>query len=217
MKILSVEDDAMTRLVQESALHDLGHELLTAGDGEEAWAVFRANPVRLIVSDWAMPRVDGLELCRRVRALGGDYVYFILLTQRSVNLQNREAALAAGVDDFLTKPVNVEELWMRLKVAERILGFTQQVKQLESFLPICSYCKKIRDDRNYWNQLEEYINAVTGTRFSHSICPDCYDRELRPQLKAMGIADPNPAATSPTKPQAKRRPPGPAASAGPGA
>jgi DNA-binding response OmpR family regulator len=186
MKILSVEDDAMTRLVQEAALHELGHELSTAGDGEEAWSVFQRNPVRVIVSDWAMPRVDGLELCRRVRALGGDYVYFILLTQRSVTLANREAALAAGVDDFLTKPANIEELWMRLKVAERILGFTQQLKQLESFLPICCYCKKIRDDRNYWNQIEEFINARTGTHFSHSICPDCYKRKVIPQLKKTG-------------------------------
>jgi DNA-binding response OmpR family regulator len=103
-----------------------------------------------------------------------------------VTLANREAALAAGVDDFLTKPANIEELWMRLKVAERILGFTQQLKQLESFLPICCYCKKIRDDRNYWNQIEEFINARTGTHFSHSICPDCYKRKVIPQLKKTG-------------------------------
>ena len=187
MKILVAEDDNIARLVLESALAKLGHEIVSAADGEEAWSIYSANPVRVIVSDWLMPRANGLELCQRVRKAGGDYVYFILLTNLSANTENQEAAVAAGVDDFLSKPVNPQELWMRLRVAERILQFTTQVNQLESFLPICSYCKKIRDDRNYWQGVESYFERKQGTRFSHSICPECVATVVQPQLAALGI------------------------------
>jgi hypothetical protein len=76
---------------------------------------------------------------------------------------------------------------MRLRVAERIIGFTTAVQQLESFLPICSYCKNIRDDKKYWRGIEEYINSRTGTNFSHAVCPDCVEKVLKPQLAKLGI------------------------------
>ncbi len=187
MKILVAEDDNIARLVLESALRKLGHETVCAADGDEAWALFCASPVRVIVSDWMMPGTDGLELCRRVRARKTDYVYFILLTNLAANTENQQAAVEAGVDDFLSKPVDPQELWMRLRVAERILQFTTQVSQLESFLPICGYCKKIRDDSNYWQQVESYFKQKQGTQFSHSVCPDCMEKVVRPQLAALGI------------------------------
>lgn len=74
---------------------------------------------------------------------------------------------------------------MRLRVSERILRYATQVQQLEAFLPICSYCKKVRDDQNYWQQIEGYINARTGSEFSHSVCPDCYTRVIVPELEAL--------------------------------
>ena len=187
MKILVAEDDNIARLVLESALRKLGHETVSAADGDEAWSLFCASPVRVIVSDWMMPGTDGLELCRRVRARKTDYVYFILLTNLTANTENRHAAVEAGVDDFLSKPVDQQELWMRLRVAERILQFTTEVRQLESFLPICGYCKKIRDDSNYWQQVESYFKQKQGTQFSHSVCPDCMEKVVRPQLAALGI------------------------------
>lgn len=187
MKILLAEDDNLARLVLESALRKLGHETVSAKDGDEAWALFCAEPVRVIVSDWMMPGIGGLELCRRVRAQKTDYVYFVLLTNLSANVENQQAAIEAGVDDFLSKPVDPQDLWMRLRVAERILQFTTQVRQLESFLPICGYCKKVRDDSNYWQQVESYFKEKQGTQFSHSICPDCMERVVKPQLAALGI------------------------------
>jgi len=96
------------------------------------------------------------------------------------------------VDDFLTKPLDMQELWMRLRVSERILKFTTQVRQLEAFLPICSYCKKVRDDQNYWQQIEGYINERTGSEFSHSICPDCYQRVIIPELEKLKIPQSKP-------------------------
>jgi phosphoserine phosphatase RsbU/P len=193
VKILVVDDDPIARLMLEAALRSLGHETVTATDGETAWQELHRQSVRAVVSDWMMPGIDGLELCRRIRAENSEYIYFILLTGLTASQKNQQTAAEAGVDDFLNKPVNSQELWRRLRVAERILEYTRQVRQLESFLPICSYCKKVRDDQDYWQQIEGYLNARTGTAFSHVICPDCYESQVRPQLRAYGVDAPYPA------------------------
>ncbi len=186
MKILAVEDDKMALMMMRQALVRLGHEVIEARDGREAWAKLQREPVRVVVSDWEMPEADGLELCRRIRARRkADYAYFILVTARDASEENQQNAMDAGVDDFLTKPLDVFELRMRLRTAERILKYTTQVRQLEELLPICSYCKKIRDDQNYWQQMEGYINERTGSEFSHSICPDCYQRVIVPELEKL--------------------------------
>lgn len=189
MRILTVEDDPVARLVLHQALGRLGHEVVAASDGVQALEILAREPVRVVVSDWMMPALDGLKLCRRVRArTGADYVYFILLTALTADHANQEEAADAGVDDFLTKPLDFTELWMRLRVAERILKFATQVRQLEAFLPICSYCKKVRDDHNYWQQIESYINERTGTDFSHSVCPCCYKDVVLPEIEKLKAA-----------------------------
>ena len=172
------------------ALKRLGHETVEAADGDAAWELLNATEgVRVVVSDWTMPNSDGLELCRKVRERSqGDYIYFILLTGRDATEDNQMKAGDAGVDDFLTKPLDLSELWTRLRVAERILRYTTQVRQLEEMLPICSYCKKIRDDQNYWQQIEGYISERTGTDFSHSVCPDCYQRVVMPEIAQLKAA-----------------------------
>jgi sigma-B regulation protein RsbU (phosphoserine phosphatase) len=189
LKILTVEDDSVARAVLRQALRRLGHEAVEAADGEAAWEVLqKTEGVRVVVSDWIMPNSDGLELCKRVRGrVGSEYTYFILLTSRDATEENQMAAADAGVDDFLTKPLDFPELWTRLRVAERILRYTTQVRQLEEMLPICSYCKKIRDDQNYWQQIEGYISERTGSDFSHSVCPDCYQRVIVPELTKLKI------------------------------
>ncbi len=187
LKILAVEDDPVARKILVQALKRLGYEdVVEARDGAEALAQLEQSPARVIVSDWVMPGMDGLTLCRQVRArVKSEYVYFILLTSREADIENQREAIEAGVDDFLVKPLDLQELWMRLRVAERILRYATQVQQLEAFLPICSYCKKVRDDQNYWQQIEGYINARTGSEFSHSVCPDCYQRMIVPELEAL--------------------------------
>jgi DNA-binding response OmpR family regulator len=186
VKILAAEDDAVARAVLRQALRRLGHEVIEAADGEAAWELLADSPVRVVVSDWMMPRLDGLGLCRRIRAQPkAEYVYFILLTSSDATEDNQRTAADAGVDDFLTKPLDFTELWTRLRVAERILRYTTQVRQLEELMPICSYCKKIRDDQNYWQQIEGYINERTGSEFSHSVCPDCYSRVVMPELEKL--------------------------------
>ena len=94
--------------------------------------------------------------------------------------------MAAGADDFVTKPLDRAELHARLRVAERVLGLQQEVKQLEGLLPICSYCKRIRDEGDRWSQVEEYVSRRTEAQFTHGICPECYDRRVLPQIEQAG-------------------------------
>jgi DNA-binding response OmpR family regulator len=190
MKILIVEDDPVASAVLQASLKAFGRECTVAATGDEGWQRFSTAPHRLVISDWMLPGFDGLELCRRIRRRGGDYTYFILLSTQTTSGDNLEQATAAGVDDFLTKPARLAELKARLHVADRILHYATQVQQLESFIPICSHCKRVRDDKNYWNQIENYINTRTGSTFSHGVCPDCYETVYVPQMKAIGLEAP---------------------------
>ncbi len=189
MHILAVEDDPIAQVVLSSALTALGHRVTVAADGEAAWKAMGDRSLRVVVSDWHLPGLDGLDLCRRIRHEREDYVSFILITQQGATDANLEAAFGAGVDDFLTKPVSVRDLRLRLRVAERILGFTTEVRTLQSFIPICSYCHKVRNDAAYWSGIENYLREHAGTRFSHGCCPDCYESIVKPQLREFGIAE----------------------------
>lgn len=186
MKILVAEDDVISRKLLCTTLEQFGHTVVAFPNGLEAWQAFDDDPYRVIVSDWLMPKMDGLEFCRRVRnRVDTEYTYFILLTANAHGKENYLEAMQSGIDDFLPKPLDRDTIWMRLRVAERILRFATQISQLEAMMPICSYCKKVREDENYWEQVETYILNRTGTAFSHSVCPSCYERVVKPQLEAL--------------------------------
>ncbi len=180
MKILIAEDDPVSVKILQITLEHSNHQVVTAASGSEAWEIFDREPIRVLVSDWMMPGMDGLELCRKVRGRPKtDYTYFILLTAINTGRDNLRQAMDAGIDDFLVKPLDREAIIMRLRVAERILEFTRQIRQLNELLPICMYCKRIRDDKDYWQQVEAYLHTHTGSNFSHGICPDCFAKEMR--------------------------------------
>jgi DNA-binding response OmpR family regulator len=179
-RILIAEDDLISAKILQAALSKLGYEPDIARDGAEAWDKFNQEPARLIVSDWMMPRLDGLALCEKVRAHPkAPYTYFILLTANRTSADNYELASTAGVDDFLTKPLDREAIRMRLRVAERILKYTAEIRQLQELIPICTYCHKVRDEHDYWDLVESYIQKETGSRFSHGACPECFEKELK--------------------------------------
>jgi DNA-binding response OmpR family regulator len=179
MKILIAEDDPVASKILRLTLEQVGHEVIVTQNGTEAWERFVKEPVRLVISDWMMPELDGLQLCRRIREkTESDYTYFILLTANHAGRDNLALATEAGTDDFLQKPLDREAVWMRLRVAERIIAYTRQIRQLAELLPICSYCKKIRDDGAYWLQFEAYIQEHTGSHFSHGVCPECFEQQM---------------------------------------
>jgi two-component system cell cycle response regulator len=122
MKILIAEDQPPAALVLQRSLEKMGHQVVVATDGEAAWRIVCQGETPILISDWMMPRLDGLELCRRIRAAGSNrYTYIILLTSRD-RRDDRLEGLRAGADDFLTKPTCRDELTLRLEIAERILA-----------------------------------------------------------------------------------------------
>lgn len=182
MRILLVEDEAVARDALRAIIAAQGHEVVTADGGAEAWGQWQLTGYRVVVADWIMPEVDGLELCRRIRAhKDRRYTYFLLETIRS-GTESFLQAMAAGVDDFISKPIVPEELVARLKVAERILGLREELLALEGLLSICSYCRRLRDEDGTWTSLEDYVEARSAAQFTHGICPDCYEQYVKPHL-----------------------------------
>jgi sigma-B regulation protein RsbU (phosphoserine phosphatase) len=206
MEVLVVDDDAVSRRVVAAILRKNGYTVRLAHDGEAAWAMLQEKGApALAVMDWMMPGLDGPEICRRLRAIDTPTpTYVILLTSRDASADVVEG-LRAGADDYVTKPPNEDELVARVNVGARVVGLQQtladrvrrleealaNVKQLQRLLPICSYCKRIRDDQNYWQQVESYITVHSGVQFSHGFCPDCYDKYVKPQLDELDrLGDP---------------------------
>jgi DNA-binding response OmpR family regulator len=191
MKILIAEDDTVSRLLLSTTLKKLGYEVIATENGRDAWGVFQQEYIPIIISDWMMPDLDGLELCRMIRSEDRHkYTYVILLTALGGKGSYMEG-MNAGADDFITKPFDRDQLAARLRVAERILKLQSEVKQLEGLLPICMYCKKIRDDKapdgeaTAWVRVEEYVSAHSDASFSHGICPDCYEARVKPEMNRL--------------------------------
>ena len=179
MKILIAEDDPVSVKILQFTLQHYGHEVVSAANGVEAWEKFDRDPFRVIISDWMMPDMDGLQLCAKIRERPKtDYTYFILLTANKTVRDNLRTAMDAGIDDFLAKPLDREAVVMRLRVAERILEFTTQIRNLKELIPICMYCKRVRDDSDYWQQVESYSQTQTGSSFSHGVCPECFETQM---------------------------------------
>lgn len=134
MKTLIADDDHITRLLLSSALTKLGHDVHEATNGREAWDAWLTGDYPLIISDWMMPDLDGLDFCRRIRAESrAHYTYIVLLTSRSGKTAYLEA-MDAGADDFITKPFEKGELGARVRVAERILGLHENLRAANSDL-----------------------------------------------------------------------------------
>ncbi len=128
MKILALEDQPIAALRLMAVIRSLGHEADLVTDGASAIAKMEGGGYRVVVSDWKMTGVNGLDFCRAIRARGGDYVYFILVSAQKLDAENRQQALFAGVDDFLTKPIDTDELGMCLNKAERIIDLMVSLK-----------------------------------------------------------------------------------------
>jgi DNA-binding response OmpR family regulator len=197
MRILIAEDDEVSRSILQLTLTACGHEIITTKDGAQAWTILqRDDTPRLAILDWMMPGMDGLEVCRLVRqSPSATPTYIILLTANSRKSDIVEG-LIAGANDYIIKPFDRDELRARVQVgatvvtlqqslAERVIDLEKalaQVKQLQGILPICSYCRLVRDDQNYWQQVDSYISEHSEVKFSHGICPDCYEIVLKTQL-----------------------------------
>ncbi len=173
LTILVADDDAVTRRLLEATLTGWGHSVVTANDGIAAWDILhRTDGPKLAIVDWMMPGMDGLAVCRRSRERVVPYVYIILLTAKD-RREDHLAALDAGADDFLTKPVDVVQLRARLKTGERVLGLQDSLLEAHAAL-----------------QHEATHDSLTGA-LNRTAIFDFLERELRRALRQkqpMGIA-----------------------------
>jgi len=204
MKVLVAEDDAVSRLLLESILHEWDYEVVCTSDGSQAWNLLTGPAApRLCILDWQMPELDGLELCRRIRADRATQSTYVLLLTGKGGTENVVQGLKSGANDYLTKPFDLDELAARLAVGRRVVELQQaltervaeleralaQVKRLQGLVPICAWCKKIRNDQNFWQQVEEYMGEHGDVRFSHGICPQCFAGHTS-ELESLGADEP---------------------------
>ena len=194
MRILISEDDSSSRLMLAGLLRKAGHEVIATANGAEAWQVLQQSDAPLLaILDFMMPAMDGLEVVRLVRANPTRKPpYIIMLTAKSKKA-DIIAGLEAGANDYLPKPFDAGELQARVEVGRRMIEIQSsleasleelrqaldQIKTLRGIVPICAYCKKIRDDKGYWNEVEKYVSEHSDAKFSHGICQQCLERELK--------------------------------------
>lgn len=193
IKVLVVEDDPFFQRVLQKRLTVDGYQVQTAADGREGMKAIVSFEPDLVISDWMMPEVDGLELCQSVKTgLGENAPYFILLTAKG-EISDRLLGLETGADDYLVKPCDQGELMARVRAGLRIVLLSQELRRTVAELraanaaleggsrparaigklPMCSVCRHVRDGEGDWHALDEYLIEHELADFTHGICPDC--------------------------------------------
>lgn len=199
--ILVVDDIGDNLELIGTILSNEGYGVASAMTGRQALDTIEQCDIDLVLLDVVMPGVDGFEVCRRIKQLPDKkdipIIFLSALTDRDDILKG----LGHGAVDYVTKPCNSKELLARVKTHlqlktaqdeiarknkelqqknERLqqlnaeLQYTlEKVERLEGIIPICSFCKNIRDDKGYWSRVDEYITKHSRAKFSHSLCPDC--------------------------------------------
>ncbi|MEK7774441.1 MAG: response regulator transcription factor [Candidatus Zixiibacteriota bacterium] len=187
MKILIAEDDHVSRVLLESLLSGWGYNVASAHDGAEALRLWKEMPdLSLAVLDWIMPKIDGLGVCREIRKEIDRPAYIVMLTSR-VEHKELLTAFDRGVDDYVTKPFIPAELRVRIKSGERIVSLDRELRRrvqeledeklhvshLRAIVPICSHCKKTRNDNAYWNEVDNYLARFGAIQTNQPACPEC--------------------------------------------
>jgi sigma-B regulation protein RsbU (phosphoserine phosphatase) len=204
VRVLIAEDDTVSRRLLEATLQKWGYDVITTTDGLQALDVLsQPDAPSLAILDWMMPGMEGAEVCLRARETAADRLLYIILLTAKGRKEDIVEGLTAGADDYIVKPFDRSELKARMNAGERILRLQAElaarvkelelalanVKLLQGLLPICCYCKKIRNDQNYWQQVDSYIADHSEAQFTHGICPECRDKIVKPELERLK-ADP---------------------------
>jgi sigma-B regulation protein RsbU (phosphoserine phosphatase) len=212
MNVLIADDDQTSRNVLNAILTGEHYSVTEVDNGLAALETLQsATEAYVALIDWEMPGMEGTEVCRRIRELAHTQpIHLILLTARDSKADIVQG-LRTGANDYIVKPFNRTELVARVGIGAQMVGLQRsltqhiaeleealkRVKHLSGLLPICSYCKKIRDDSNYWQQVESYVMHHTDAQFSHSICPSCYESIVKPEMVRLGIDMDQPHAVGP--------------------
>ena len=204
-KILIVDDQEADVLLLERLLRDAGYVSITSTrDPLEVCELHLKNRYDLILLDLQMPGMDGFQVMESLKEIETDgYLPVLVITAQP---DHKLRALKAGAKDFVSKPFDLAEVLIRVynmlevrllyletkKLFDQVEAANREltqalseVKVLRGILPICAYCKKIRDDKDYWQSVEKYISSRTDAQFSHGFCPECFEKHVKPQLDAL--------------------------------
>jgi phosphoserine phosphatase RsbU/P len=191
LRVLIADDDAALRYGLGVQLERWGYVPIVCGDGEEARRVLLGDaPPPLAILDWSMPGADGVTLCREIRSSPALSTMYVVLLTAHDSTDAMVEGLGGGADEYVVKPFDWGVLRARIATGARVAKLQQSlaqrvaelqaaldtVKQLSGLLPICSYCKRIRRDGDYWQQLEGYIAEHSEADFSHGVCPPCFEQ-----------------------------------------
>lgn len=185
-RILVADDEPVNLTVVSNFLSKGPYTLDLVSSGEEALQRIDLQPPDMALLDIMMPRVSGYEVCRAIRDRWPRFELPVIFLTAKGHTSDLVAGYQAGANDYLVKPITKDELLARVETHLELLRVhrnleqlvsqrTAQLKILSGLLPICSMCKKIRDDEGYWREVEFYINAHTEAELSHGICPTCLD------------------------------------------
>lgn len=188
IRILVVDDDPDLLQGTVHVLESDGYIVARAVGGEEAILAAATFHPDLVLSDRDMPGMDGLEMCRRLKGQPASAeIFVVIISGTHIRMEDQVSGLDSGADGYILRPIGSRELSARVEAFARIVRLTRalqgknaaleaamaKVKALSGMLPICSGCKKIRDDHGYWNQVEAYIQSHSEASFTHSLCPHC--------------------------------------------
>lgn len=191
IKILIVDDDPDILFATSRILKSEEYDVFAAGSGKECMVRAKKHFPDLILLDVVLPDVDGYKLCRRLKKdpdLKG--VYIIMLSAMKTSSDDQAKGLNDGADGYIARPVSNSELKARVRSMVRILKAErerdrlikelkkalEEIETLTGLLPICCHCKKVRDDKGYWNEIEKYLKKHSKAELTHGICPDCLDK-----------------------------------------
>ena len=193
--ILVVDDIPRNLQVVGVVLKEEGFQVAAATSGPQALGMLKHMQPDVILLDIMMPEMDGYEVCGIIKELDDVADIPIIFLTAKNEIEDVVKGFKLGAVDYITKPFNAAELLARVntqvelkrardaekRLIKRLRQALAQVKALSGLLPICSSCKKIRDDKGYWTQVEQYITEHSETQFTHGLCPACF-RELYPDL-----------------------------------
>jgi len=177
--ILIVDDQEVNVLLLERMLRGAGYVSITSTmDPNEVCELHRKNRYGLILLDLLMPGTDGFQVMEGLKEIEADsYLPVLVITAQP---DQKLRALRAGAKDFVSKPFDLAEVLARVHnmlevrlLHDGLQKALEDVKLLRGLLPICMWCKKIRDDQGYWNAIEHYLGRHSEAEFTHAICPDC--------------------------------------------
>ncbi|HPR17471.1 MAG TPA: response regulator [Candidatus Cloacimonadota bacterium] len=194
-RILIVDDEPINVMIADKILQKQGYLIVTAANGSEALEKVDGDTIDLILLDIMMPDMNGFEVCSRLQANDKTRNIPVIFLTAVTDKESIVKGFEAGGEDYLTKPFNIPELLARVKthialklardeqqrLIEKLQKALSEIKTLSGLLPICSHCKKIRNDSGYWESVENYVAQHSDAQFSHGICPDCM-RQYYPKV-----------------------------------